>query len=119
MSTIKGKIAVINQTVQVSEKFAKRDFVIQTDETYPQFIQLQLSQEKCKLLDGIKLNDEVEVSYNIRGREWTNPQGEVKYFNTIEAWRITLIQQQVYASPAVQQAPPQPQQTQIQDGLPF
>ena len=86
--TIKGKLKVINPTVQVSEKFAKREFVVETEETYPQPISIQLTQDKCSLLDLFKVGQDVEVSINLRGREWTSPQGDVKYFNTIEAWRI-------------------------------
>eukprot|EP01041_Mallomonas_annulata_P030605 gene30605-52780_t len=48
----------------------------------------QLTQDKCSLADGVNTNDQIEVSFNLRGREWTSPQGEVKYFNTLEAWRI-------------------------------
>ncbi len=55
---------------------------------YPQDILFQLTQDKCGLVDGFQPNDQIEVSFNIRGREWTSPQGEVKYFNTLEAWRI-------------------------------
>jgi hypothetical protein len=55
---------------------------------YPQDILFQATQDKCTLLDSFQANDSVEVSFNLRGREWTSPQGEVKYFNTIEAWRI-------------------------------
>jgi hypothetical protein len=55
---------------------------------YPQDIIFQTTQDKCSLLDQFQVNDNVEVSFNLRGREWTSPQGEVKYFNTIEAWRI-------------------------------
>ena len=55
---------------------------------YPQDILFQATQDKCTLLDSFQANDNVEVSFNLRGREWTSPQGEVKFFNTIEAWRI-------------------------------
>ena len=86
---VKGAIIVLNPTVKVSDKFSKREFVIQTEEQYPQQIQLQLSQDKCSLLDSFTLGQVVEVDYNLRGRKWTNPQGEDKYFNTIEAWKIS------------------------------
>lgn len=84
-----GTIKVIQPTQQVTEKFAKREFVV-TDTTsmYPQDILFQATQDKCSMLDGYNVNDQVEVSFNLRGREWTSPQGEIKYFNTIEAWRI-------------------------------
>jgi hypothetical protein len=89
MYKLTGTVKVVNNTVQVSEKFSKREFVV-TDSTgmYPQDISFQATQDKCSLLDGIQAGDQVEVSFNLRGREWTSPQGEVKYFNTLEAWRI-------------------------------
>ena len=92
MFKLKGKVKAVGQTTQVSDKFSKREFVV-TDESekYPQDIMLQLTQDKCSLLDSVQVNQEVEVSFNLRGREWVSPQGEVKYFNTLEAWRIDLI----------------------------
>jgi hypothetical protein len=86
---IKGKIKVINPTNVVSDKFSKREFVVETEETYPQPELIQLTKDKCSLLDLFKVGQEVEVSVNLKGREWVNPiSGETKYFNTIEAWRI-------------------------------
>lgn len=84
------RIKVINPTVTVSEKFSKREFVV-TDSSngnYPQDILFQSTQDKCSILDQFSVNDSVDVSFNIRGREWTSPQGEVKYFTSLEAWRI-------------------------------
>lgn len=84
-----GTIKVINDTMQVTEKFAKREFVVtDTSSMYPQDIMFQAAQDKCSMLDGIQVGEQVEVSFNLRGREWTSPQGEVKYFNTLDAWRI-------------------------------
>ena len=60
---------------------------------YPQDIMFQAAQDKCSMLDGFNENDQVEVSFNLRGREWTSPQGEVKYFNTLDAWRIEKVAQ--------------------------
>jgi len=84
-----GKLKKIDPIVQVSEKFSKREFVI-TDESsqYPQDILFQSVQDKCSLLDACNVGDVVQVSFNLRGREWTSPTNEVKYFNTLEAWRI-------------------------------
>lgn len=92
MFKLNGIVKVVNPTVQVSEKFSKREFVV-TDASsmYPQDILFQATQDKCSLLDSIQPNEQVEVSFNLRGREWTSPQGEVKYFNTLEAWRIEKI----------------------------
>jgi len=85
---IKGKLIVINPTQQVSEKFAKREFVIETEEQYPQKVMFQLTQDKCDYMDNFKIGQKVVVGFNLRGREWTSPQGEVKYFNTLEAWKV-------------------------------
>ena len=94
MFKLTGTVKVLNNTVQVSEKFAKREFVItDTSSMYPQDILFQATQDKCALLDAVQVNDQVEVSFNLRGREWTSPQGEVKYFNTLEAWRIEKVGQ--------------------------
>ena len=84
-----GKLKKIDSIVQVSEKFSKREFVI-TDESsqYPQDVLFQATQDKCTLLDKFNVGDTVQASFNLRGREWTSPTGEVKYFNTLEAWRI-------------------------------
>jgi len=65
------------------------EFVVKTDEDYPQFLQMQINKEKAD--DFIKYNKvgkRVDVSINLRGREWTNPEGVVKVFNTIEAWKV-------------------------------
>lgn len=108
-----GKLIVKNETQQISDKFSKREFVIETQDTYPQSILFQLTQDKCALLDNAKVGDTLTVSFNLRGRGWTNPQGETKYFNTIEAWRIEL-------SGTQPQAPKQQAQEEEDDlGLPF
>ena len=91
MSEIKGKLKVVNETIQVSEKFSKREFVVTIpDGQYPQDILFQLTQDRCALLDNFKVDQDVSISYNLRGREWISPAGEVKYFNTLEAWKIEL-----------------------------
>lgn len=89
MSEILGKIEVIKDTVNVSATFKKREFVVTTQEQFPQSILLELNKDKCDLLNNFKVGDEVNVSYNLRGRAWQNPQGETKYFNTIQAWKIS------------------------------
>ncbi len=89
MFKLSGVVKEVFETQQVSEKFAKREFVV-TDASsmYPQHISFQMTQDRCSLLDTVAVNDQVEVSFNLRGREWVSPQGETKYFNTLEAWRI-------------------------------
>lgn len=92
MYQLTGTLKSKEDTVQVSEKFSKREFVL-TDASsmYPQDILFQLTQDKCNLLDAVNVNDQIEVSFNLRGREWTSPQGEVRYFNTLDAWRIEKV----------------------------
>jgi translation initiation factor IF-3 len=85
---VSGRIKFINVEQVVSASFKKRELVVTTDEQYPQHIQMEFTQEKCDLLNIYKVGDDVKVSINLRGRSWTNPQGEEKYFNTIQAWRI-------------------------------
>jgi hypothetical protein len=88
---VKGKIVAIMPTQVVSEKFSKREFVVETPDQYPQQILFQLTQDKCTLLDTLQVGQEVDVHLNIRGRSWQNPQGETKYFNTLEAWKIDVL----------------------------
>lgn len=84
-----GTIKVISDVEQVSEKFKKREVVITDNSSqYPQHVSFQLTQDKCALIDSYKVGDEIKVHFNLRGREWTSPKGEVKHFNTLEIWRI-------------------------------
>lgn len=84
-----GTIKVKFDTQRVSEKFQKREFVLTTEANtpYPQHVSFQVTQDKCTVLDQFNEGDEVKVQFNLRGREWNGPQG-IKYFNTLEAWRI-------------------------------
>lgn len=88
---VAGKLVVINATQVVSENFSKRTFVVETADQYPQQIEFQLTQDKCDYLDYYKVGEQVNVSLNIRGRAWTSPAGETKYFNTLEAWKIEKV----------------------------
>lgn len=97
---ISGRVKMIANTQEVSNSFKKREVVITTEEKYPQHILIEFQQDKCDLLNGFQIGEQVKVSINLRGREWTNPQGEVKYFNSINGWRIDRL--------VAQQQPPQP-----------
>lgn len=93
---MKGVLKVINPAVQVSEKFTKREFVLnEPHDQYPQDILFQLTQKNVDVLDKFVEGQEVEVSFRIRGREYNG-----KYFNNIEAWRIEAIGEMPSASPA-------------------
>lgn len=110
-----GVIKVVKPTQVISEKFSKREFVVvdRSDVNYPQDIQFELTQEKTALLDNIMEGQEVEVSFNLKGREWTSPSGEVKYFNTLTAFRIDKIGSNLAVSTI------QPQSVDTNDDLPF
>jgi len=92
---VTGILKLKQETQQVSDKFRKREFILTIDHTspYPQHVSFQLTQDKTSLIDSYNVGEELKVSFNLRGREWTSPQGEVKYFNTIDAWRIERAQQ--------------------------
>ena len=89
---LKGKLKEIFDTQQISDKFSKREFVVEYADNpqYPQYIKFELTQDKCDLIDQYKVGDEVDVQFNVRGRAWTNPQGVTQYFNTLQAWRLDV-----------------------------
>ena len=90
---IKGLIKSISKTVQISDRFRKREFVIEysNNPDYPQFIQFEMVQDRCEFLDNFKEGQNIEIFFDLRGREWISPQGEKKYFNTLQAWKILAI----------------------------
>tara|TARA_R110002096_G_scaffold423748_1_gene631194 strand:+ start:869 stop:1159 length:291 start_codon:yes stop_codon:yes gene_type:complete len=86
---ITGTIKVLGATKEFGlNGFRKRELVVTTDEQYPQMIQIEFLQDKCDLLNNLIVGQDVKVSINLGGREWINPQGEAKYFNSIVGWRI-------------------------------
>ena len=86
---VQGKVKLVGQEQTFgSNGFRKRELVVTTDEQYPQHILVEFVQDKCDLLNNYQVGQDVKVSINLRGREWVNPQGETKYFNSIQGWRI-------------------------------
>jgi single-strand DNA-binding protein len=84
-----GKLRVIFETKKISEKFTKREFVLElVDGKYPQTVLFQLTGDRCASLDEFQVGDEVRLEFNLRGREWKSPQGDTKYFNSLDVWRI-------------------------------
>ena len=104
---VKGRIKVIGEVLQVTDSYKKRDLVITTDEQYPQHISIEFAQDKTSLLDNRLIGEEVKVSINIGGREWVNPQGETKYFNSIKGWRIEKMEAENVPSQPTRPAPEQ------------
>lgn len=84
-----GKIKVLGDIKTYGDNgFRKREVVITTQEQYPQHLLIEFIQDRCELLDSFNVGENVKISINLRGREWENPEGEVKYFNSIHGWRI-------------------------------
>ena len=121
---ITGRLIQKEATQKISERFQKREFVIEVEnEKNPQwndFIKIQLIQDRCDLLENIQLNEEIKVYFNVRGRKWEN-NGQVSYFTNLEGWRIEKVQAQDMMPntppPAykIEDIPPMPEA----DDLPF
>lgn len=95
---VTGKVKVVGAVQQVSPTFKKRELVVTTDEQYPQSIMIEFVQDKSDLLNTVAVGENVKVSINLGGREWVNPQGETKYFNSIKGWRIEKLQAEAPAA---------------------
>lgn len=93
MYTLKGELKVIGDVQQVSDSFKKREFVVvDASGQYAQTISFQAVQDRVDLLNNMKVGDNVEVTFFLRGREWTNPKDNtVRYFNSLDAWKIEPI----------------------------
>lgn len=114
---VQGKIKLIGDVQTFgSNGFRKREMVVTTEEQYPQQIMVEFVQDKTDLLNNFQVGQNVKVSINLRGREWVNPQGETKYFNSIQGWRIENQQQ---ASGGGQNIPPVPAADQFEPAADF
>ncbi|HTE56732.1 MAG TPA: DUF3127 domain-containing protein [Kofleriaceae bacterium] len=87
---VSGKLHTIFETKQVTDRFQKREFVVEMTDNpkYPQVVLFQLTGDRCALLDRLRVGEEVRVEFSLRGREWRSPQGEVKYFNSLDVWSV-------------------------------
>jgi hypothetical protein len=96
-----GRLLEIQETQQVSDNFRKRMFILEHAENpqYPEYISFELIQDRCDLLDSFQTGQDVEISFNLKGRKWVNPEGATKYFNALQAWRIEAV------APGTSQAP--------------
>lgn len=112
---VSGSIKKVGDVQSITDTFKKRELVVTTEEQYPQHIMIEFTQDKTSLLDSYNIGDKVSVGINLRGREWTSPQGEVKYFNTVQGWRIEKVGQ----APAAAEMPPMPPMNEDDDDLPF
>ncbi len=86
---LQGTITKIGEIQTFASGFQKVEIVLTTQEQYPQPIAIEFLKDKIDLISTFSVGDSATVSINISGREWTNPQGEVKYFNSITGWKVT------------------------------
>ncbi len=121
-----GKIKWIDETrTYGTNGFRKREVVVTTEEQYPQHILVEFIQDKCDLLNAYQVGQGVKIGLNLRGREWVNPQGETKYFNSVQGWRIEVSD----GAAAPTEMPPMPpasafepaegEANEVEDDLPF
>ena len=87
---IAGRLHTKNEAVQISERFRKREFVleIEPESQYPQTVQFELTGDRCELLDEFVIGQELNVEFSLRGREWTSPKGEIRFFNSLNVWQV-------------------------------
>lgn len=101
---ITGRLTEIFETQQISDRFQKREFVLEIKESnasgfeFVEHIKFQATQDKCALLDQLKIDDLVKVSFNLRGRKWEK-DGRVSYFTNLDAWRVDKVQPGENAQP--------------------
>jgi hypothetical protein len=117
---LKGKVHFIGEQIIVSDKFKKRELVVEFADNpqYPEYIKIEAVQDKCSLLDAIKLGNEVEVSFNLKGREWINKEGVKQYFNSLHLWKVNILDSGSVPEPVKQVDISTPQQENADD-LPF
>ena len=117
-----GKVKLIGEVQTFGANgFRKRELVVTTDDQYPQMIMIEFVQDKCDLLNNFAVGQDVKVAINLRGREWINPEGVAKYFNSIQGWRIEGLSQSAPSNlPPVDQFQPASNVSDAEpDDLPF
>ena len=94
---IQGKLIKKYETTKINDSFRKREFVVQYVENpqYPELLKFDLIQDRCDLLEEFNIGDTLKVEFNLKGRKWTDPSGNDKYFNTLQAWRLSPISSEI------------------------
>lgn len=114
-----GRVKKLFDIQKFNSGFRKRELVITTEEPYPQNILIEFIQDKVDLLGSIRPEDKIKVFINIRGREWTNPEGDIKYFNSIQGWKIEEIQHSIGNQASSNISPSLSSSSEDFDDLPF
>jgi len=116
-----GKLHAIFDTEQKTERFRLREFVIELGDnpSYPQLVKFQLTGDRCENLDGFEAGEEVRLEFSLRGREWTSPQGDVRYFNSLDVWKLDRTGASTQASEGFGAAPSNDIPPPSDDDIPF
>lgn len=123
-----GRLVEKYNEQKVTDSFRKREFVVETresknDREFIEAIKFQLTQDKCALLDNVNLNEDVKITFNLRGRRYEK-DGKVSYFTNLEAWRVDSLSKGNSAPAPAQQQSSQPMEqvsstSAPDDDLPF
>lgn len=118
-----GKIHALFDAKQITDRFRKRDFVVELTDNprFPQYVRFELTGDRCDNLDGFEVGEEVRVEFSLRGREWTSPKGEVKYFNSLDVWTLERAAERGDEPPPPDDVPPpaEPDPGYVDDDVPF
>lgn len=116
-----GRIHALFDAQQVTQRFRKREFVLELGDNprYPQFVMFQLTGDRCENLDGFSAGEEVRVEFSLRGREWQSPQGETRYFNSLDVWTIERLGAGGGSGPPPDDDIPMPTEPPPDDDIPF
>ena len=100
---LKGKVFLVGNKEVVSNKFQKRELILEYADNpqYQEYIKFEALQKKVDLLDNLKVGDEVEVSFNLKGRGWKDKSGKQNYTNTLSLWKVNKL---IGSSNSMQQA---------------
>ena len=116
---LKGRIIDIFEMQQVTDTFKKREFILETDEQYPQLVKLETVQKSIELLDDLAIGQEVTAHFNVRGRKWTNKEGKDNYFISLNVWRIEAENAESKPQPVSMAPDLSPMDESMADDLPF
>ncbi|NGM60730.1 DUF3127 domain-containing protein [Sphingobacterium sp. SGG-5] len=99
---IRGKVHEIGAVQQVTDTFKKRDLIVAYAENpqFVEYIRFEATQDRVNIFDNLTIGEDIEVSFNLRGRPWTNKEGVTTYFNSLVAWRVTKLANTAAAAPA-------------------
>jgi hypothetical protein len=105
---IKGKVHEVSEVMNVTDTFKKRELVVEFAENpqYPEYVKFEAIQDRCSLMDNVKVGDNVEVFFNLKGRPWTDKAGKKQYFNTLQIWKVNVLGAEAAAASTPEYAAP-------------